>query len=152
MDEPTARINDEVLVDYIRDLADRMALRDWAILVSSDSQSRPDDGIDDERCATFRGTLGRRAGCIWVNPEWWIRATPEERRQTAVHELIHAHEHGARAVVIHALTVCPRRTAEVLQAIFDVQMEYAIDTLADVLAPHLPLPPDVTLVESSKEE
>lgn len=132
---------DDGLADYVRELADRMLLRDWTIFVSSDPESYPEDGVDDERCATFRGTLGRRAANIWINREWWLSATPEERRQTAVHELIHAHEHGAREVVIHALTVYPRRTSEVLQAIFDVQMEYAIDTIADIIAPFMPLPP-----------
>lgn len=133
----------DALADYVRDIADRMHLRDWAVLVSDDPDDAPEDGIDDERCATFRGTLGRRAAFIWINREWWEQATPEERRQTIVHELIHAHEHASREVVIHALTVYPRRTAEVLQGIYDVQAEYAIDTLADVIAPYLPLPPEI---------
>lgn len=135
----------DALADYIRDLADRMLLRDWVFFVSDDPEDCPDDGIDDERCATFRGTLGRRAGAVWINREWWASATPEERRQTAIHELIHAHEHASREIVIHAVTVYPRRTADVLQAIYDVQMEYAIDALADVIAPFMPLPPEPEL-------
>lgn len=136
-------VTTDALADYVRDIADRMHLRDWSILVSDDPADVPDDGIDDERCATFSGTLGRRAAFIWINREWWEQATPEERRQTIVHELIHAHEHAAREVVIHALTVYPRRTADVLQGIYDVQNEYTIDTLADVITPFMPLPPEV---------
>lgn len=132
----------DALADYVRDIADRMHLRDWDIRVSDHPDDVPDDGVDDERCATFSGTLGRRAAFIWINREYWEQATPEEKRQTIVHELIHAHEHASREVVIQVVTVYPRRTADVLQGIYDVQMEYAIDTLADVIAPFLPLPPE----------
>lgn len=133
----------EALADYVRSIADQMRLRDWTLFVSDDPADDPkDEGIDDSRCATFAGTLGRRHANIWVNAEYWRGATPEERRQTIVHELIHAHEHGAREVVINAVSGYARRHAEILLAIYDVEAEYAIDTLAGVIAEGMPLPPE----------
>jgi len=145
-------MNGDAIADYVRDLADRMQLCDWSLSISLDPDDEPDDGVDDARCGTFQGTLGRRHGAIWLNPEWWAGATPEERRQTCVHELIHAHEHGAREIVIHTVSLLPARTAEVLQAIYDVQAEYAIDALADVIARSMPLPPEEAPPDAASEE
>lgn len=137
-------MTDAALADYVRSLADRMLLRDWTIFVSSHPDEKPDDeGIDDPRCATFAGTYGRRSAKIWVNPEWAAEATPEELRQTLVHEVIHAHVHPTHEFVAMIATMHPKRTAEVLLGIFNVQQEYAIDALADVIAPFMPLPPEV---------
>lgn len=132
----------EALADYVREIADRLLLRDWTINVSDDPADELEEGIDDPRCGTFSGTLGRRAANVWINRGWWDEATPEERRQTVVHELVHAHEHGAREVVINAVSGYKRRHAEILLAIFDAQSEYAVDALADVIAPSMPLPPE----------
>lgn len=130
------------LAVYVRECADLMRLRDWDIDVTTDPEDEPEEGVDGDRCATFQGTFGRRHALIWVSPSYWVDAAPEQRRQTICHELIHAHHHGAREVMANALARYPSSTAAVLKAIFDVQAEYAIDSLANVLAPLLPLPPE----------
>ena len=141
----------DALADYVREVADRMYLRDWTLFTSDDPESEPEGGIDGEhgeRNACIECTFGRRAASVWLNPDYWRDGAPEDRRQTVVHELIHAHMHGAREVVANATVgKYPTSTAHTLMAIFDVQMEYAVDTLADIIAPLMPLPPDVSLSE-----
>lgn len=134
------------LADYVRTLADAMYLQDWTFFTSDDPESEPDGGIDGvrgERNACVACTFGRRAASIWFNPDYWRDGSAESRRQTVVHELIHVHFHGAREVVANALAgKYPVGTAQTLVALFDVQAEYAVDTLADIIAPMMPLPPE----------
>lgn len=137
------RVSDEALADYVRDLADRMRLADWVFFVSSDPEAMPGDGIDDVRCGTFAGTYGRKSARIWINAEWWKEVSPEERRETIVHEVLHAHFHSSHETVSQMVTTHPRRTADALLGIYDVQSEYAVDAIAHVLAPFLPLPPAI---------
>ena len=132
----------EALTAYVRDVADRMGLRDWRFAVSDAPGDEPENAVDGARCATFAGTFGRRYGYLWVNMEYWRAATPEERRQTIVHELLHAHQHGAREIVLQLTTVHPARTAAALRGVYDTQVEYAIDAVADALALAMPLPPE----------
>lgn len=94
--------------------------------------------------ASIECTFGRRAASIWVNSEYWQNASAEDRRQTLTHELLHMHFWQARETVIQASTVAMSGVAaRMTMAIFDLQQEYGIDAIADVLAPFLPLPPEV---------
>lgn len=132
----------QLIAEYVRDLANRMELRDYSLLVSIAEEDRPDD---EERnaCAIF--TIGRRYVFIWFDPNYVARATPQELRQTAVHELIHCHFQPAREVAINAVVAAfkkPGRTA--LLGTYENAQEYGVDAIAEALAPFMPLPPKVS--------
>lgn len=136
--------NDEKLADYVRQCADRMHLREWTIYVSSDPDDEPENGIDEatsERCGSFVGTFGRQSASVWFHREYLEHATRDEIRQTTAHELLHAIWHRTREVAIMLAGMAGENPSETLLGVYDVTSEYAIDEIADLIAPTLPLPP-----------
>jgi hypothetical protein len=128
---------------YVRSLADRLGLRDWEIRIDV---SQPSDGC----AAEINCYSGQKRAVISPGTVFWtadaLVTTPEEirswQRHTLVHELIHCHLASARETTSSTLEALTRpKAAEALFAAVDLQLEYATDALADVLAPSLPLPP-----------
>jgi hypothetical protein len=110
---------------YIRRLADAMGLRDWT--VGHDGREPYDDGRASAECV-----YGRKI--LWVRLSDDFHADkPERQRQTVVHELIHAHFSAMNRFLREELDDRPFATYRLLA-------EYGVDALADVIAPHLPLP------------
>lgn len=119
--------------DYLRDLADRLGLRDWTPFVYEDPAA--------EGCiAQVQSTYGRKRFKIRFQVGF-DRLDPEEQRQTCIHELIHVH-FAAYSLVEDE--VRQTQDKQWLHRYLDVQhlhMEYAVDALADAIAPFMPLPP-----------
>jgi hypothetical protein len=114
----------ESLERYLRTLADRMALKDWAATILDDQSA---DGTH----ADILCVEGRKVGRVRFARDWAERS-PEDLRHTCCHELLHCH-HGALMVEMG------RRLNKADFATFMMLLEYAIDGIADALAPHLPL-------------
>ena len=118
---------------YIRDMANRIGLRDWLIELSND---RPDD---DNCAADVDVVYGRKVAVIRMAPSW-SSEKPESLRATVAHELIHCHMNPMRNVldnVQHALGQPVYTTA--YNALTD-HIEYATDAIATEWAESLPLP------------
>jgi hypothetical protein len=118
---------------YIRDIADRMALKDWTILLS-------DEPADEESEATTFLTNGRKVAKVYLSSKWEGR-TPEEQRHTVVHEMVHPHLYPLTNMGEDDIEPLIGKAAHTLwQASFRRELEYAVDGLADAIAPLMPLP------------
>lgn len=118
---------------YVRRLADLMELRDWTMYVDTG------DVQDSTYAATVERVYGRKHARIRVCAEWSNR-TPEQQRQNICHELLHVLLGGVDdAVAVLDNAIKPRLYAT-WRPLFEHQMEYAVDAIADALAPRLPLP------------
>jgi hypothetical protein len=122
----------KALIAYIRETADAVGLRDWEIRLSSERAA-------DGKAASVQAAFGRKFARILIGKDF-SDESPEDQRDTIVHELIHLHLEPAADMVYGDLEKILGRPADaVFTNGFDRQLEYAIDALASALAPHLPL-------------
>jgi hypothetical protein len=119
------------LARYIRDLADRLGLKDWEYLLSEDPPH-------DAAWASIEPIEGQKLGVIRLCPDWDNR-DDDGRRLTIVHELLHSHQAMALDIVrIDLLKHLAQSTYDVFQVTHRRAMEYANDAVARVLAPLMP--------------
>ncbi len=124
-----------VLSGYIRDLADAMGLRDWSISLGR--------YISDTGEYRAQITLHRQKDEAEVElSEAWFGRTPEEQRQTVVHELLHIHTARLCRTLTRFTEQVGGELATYLAKEHDEEEEIVIERLARVLAPYLPLPPE----------
>jgi hypothetical protein len=114
---------------YFRELADRMALKDWAIEVEAESTGTDDDLATISRCK------GRKNARIRLS-EAFLRSGESDQRLNAVHELIHCHLSPVDFLVFELVG---GKEGD----LYRLQREYAVDAIADGWAPLLPLPSDI---------
>ena len=123
------------LAAYLRDLADRLLLRDWEIELLRDraehttyAQTCP---WDTERYAQVK-----------VNEEFFGYG-PERQRLYLVHELLHAHTARlARVVERLGEQFEDNTTVQYAKKAAGEEEEILVHQLARVLAPLMPLPPE----------
>ena len=118
---------------YIRDLQSRMLLGHWDLTLE-----RKLDADDMEACTEFAGP--RNFAWITLGNEWESKSRTLQRL-VLVHELIHLHMHP-----LHAYKRLTARDMEdtakwVLITGHRSHEEFAVDQLARIIAPHMPLPP-----------
>lgn len=109
---------------YVRDVADRLRLRDWRIDVSESSPNDP------TASAAIWVCTGRRWAIVHF-PDRYFGESREEQRHSVVHELLHC-------VTAQYVRAVEGKTAD--DRTLAMLMEYTIDHLADAVAPLLPLP------------
>jgi hypothetical protein len=110
---------------YVRDVADRLALKDWRVVVA-------DDVPTDRDClASVYCCEGRKIATIRFNDSF-LEDTRDRQRHIVVHELVHAH----LAAYVRAVE---KKTND--DDVLALLHEYATDSLADAIAPLVPLPP-----------
>lgn len=126
----------ESLRTYLRTLADLMTLRDWRIDLD-------DRAADDGNCAQVTVTYGQKHARIWVCWDFAARS-PEERRYTLVHELLHMHFDLADRIAAHGLKKGQREAVR-------LALEVGVDDVARALAPHLPLPPSIADTDTNHD-
>lgn len=118
---------------YLRWVANAMGLRDWTITVLHDP-------CDEDSLGVCNPTYGRKMADISFPADFRHSVTPEGQRQTVVHELLHcvfaAEQDHIR---IHLPRHLAQSTYDVFNDTYRQMHEYAIDGLADALAPHMPL-------------
>ena len=116
----------QAFAPYFRQLANLMGLWAWAIAI--------DDDPEEEANARAHLTRGRYRVLISLS-EGFLRSSPEDQRQTACHELIHAHMAAMHFVVTDAVSTDAEQA-------YVLAMEYAVDAMATEWAKTMPLPYD----------
>jgi hypothetical protein len=111
---------------YLARLKDLVGLKDWQVELA------PGPPDDDDALASVRCVHGRKIAIVHLSRAFFDQ-DPAERRHAFVHELIHCHHAHADSFLEDVMS------ARDFQA-WSMAMEYAIDGVASVLAPHLPLP------------
>jgi hypothetical protein len=119
---------------YIRTLGDALLLRDWELLLSRAVADARDQ-------ATILLHDGKNQGEVALGRDWMAR-TPEERRRTMTHELLHCHTARLCRVLTRLGEEDKSDLAIYVIKAFDNEEEIVIDTLARILAPLMPLPPE----------
>ena len=110
---------------YVRDIADRIGLKDWTITVPG---TPPRDHAD----ASMWMCYGRRVARVHL-PDSIRHEPPEEQRDIVVHELVHLHFAAMDGTVTDWLDEDKGKA-------YNRLFEYGIDAMAAALAPHMPLP------------
>lgn len=119
---------------YLRDLADRMGLRDWEINVA-------DGPLDDKTNAgEVHVVYGRRIANIAIDPKLAADGA-DEVRHVCTHELLHCHFKAFQWCLANVETHLGPPVYNLLFNSYKDAEELAIDAVATALARHLPLPP-----------
>lgn len=117
---------------YVREIADRIELRDWTIAIAHAP-------CDDHLEANINVTPGTRHATISFHPDTDERSAAE-LRETVVHELIHAHIDVCWKMVQTDLAeALGKPTYYVFCDAYRRNMELSVDGLAKALAKHMPL-------------
>jgi len=111
---------------YLRRLADLLALKDWRVEIDDDGPDAP------AAVASICWTYGRKLATVYLSAAF-LDHDPEEQRHTLAHELIHCQLGPAWDIAVEGLDSGQASA-------FCRMAEYAIDGLADAIAPLLPLP------------
>lgn len=119
---------------YIALLKRRMCLSDWTIEVVDE---QPDN---QEAIASVEPLDGRRVAYIRLGSDW-LKRSPEKKRYTIVHELVHLHHIPATDIIrLDMLKQLSQSTYDLMWGVFKRQLEYMVDGLSDAIAPLMPLP------------
>ena len=113
-------------VPYIREIADRLRLRDWTIDLSDEGTDR--DGVSALVCVADQRKFAR----LYLGDDF-LDMTPDEQRHCLAHELLHCHFGWAT-------NWARQRLADPEREPFERLHEIGIDGLADAIAPLMPLP------------
>lgn len=111
---------------YIRVVADQMNLRDWTIVLAGEPAG-------PGRAAEIECVWGRSYATLRLGADW-DKFSPASQRSAILHELLECHHFAVRFVAHEGMK---RGFGQV----FDHQIEQAIDSVADAIAPFFPLPP-----------
>lgn len=119
-------------VEYTRQIAVAMGLGGWVIEESSEPAS--------EGClAEIEATYGQRHAKLSLCKDW-EQLSPEEQRDTIVHELLHVHlAHLTQLAhdIVESLDEGASKAAKVALALTE---EYTVDAMANAWSPYMPLP------------
>ncbi len=118
--------------EYIRHLADLCGLRDWTITLAA----QPTDAGNNGQVAC---TYGRKQATIQLAHDWPDK-DPEEVRHTVTHELLHCHLDPVSRVLENVETNLGEAVYGVVRCAHRDAIEWAVDGIADAVAPLLPLP------------
>ncbi len=117
---------------YIRHLANLLGLRDWTITF----QAEP---VVEDKQGQVQCIYGRKQAMIKLA---WDAShqDPEKVRHTVVHELLHCHLDPISRVVENVETNLGEALYGVVRCSHRDAIEWAVDGIADAVAPLLPLP------------
>lgn len=113
---------------YVRDMADRMCLKDWRIEVLEDTPDDKGCNAEIETISGYKTARIRLALDFFENDD-------EHRRYILCHELVHLH----LSLVDDFLRPIMGGSQ---QTTYDLLRERAVDEMAHALAPHMPMPDD----------
>lgn len=128
-----------LLGEYLRDLADKLELRDWTVNVEIGKPDTPPRADGKQWGASSESTPGRKQVTVTFPPdvtEWDL----DELRQTAAHELVHAH----LAPLMEMIRIDLREhlgwpTYSLFCDGTTRWLEFAVEAWADTVSKHLPL-------------
>lgn len=121
---------------YIAVLQPLLRLQHWNIAVVDE---RPADNALADNC-----TFMRQYKAQVRFSDRHLTQSPEEQRNTAVHELLHIVVEGWYRSNLAALDALGATAQEWARERHEHETEMCIDTLAHIIAPHMPLPPIAT--------
>jgi hypothetical protein len=135
-----SRVNDAMhatYADYIRTVADTLLLRDWEIELK---REWADDG------AYAQAVVWHRENHLQVKIAEGFDGHPAtERREWLTHELLHAHFGRTDQAVEHLTdTLSDNDAIKLFKAQINDEEEICVQRLARILAPFMPLPPEIT--------
>lgn len=123
----------KALGSYMREVADRMELRDWHLDLSHDPPAQ------DDAYASCEPIYGQHRTVLRFAHGFRDR-DPEDQRHTVVHELVHLHLAALTSQVEHDASELLGSTAD---SVFwngaRRNLEYAVDGLAHAIARHIPI-------------
>lgn len=117
----------QAFVPYIREIADRLRLRDWTFGLSDEGTDR--EGVSALICVADQRKFAR----VYLGDDF-LDMTPEGQRHCTVHELLHAHFGWASNWARDQIAGGPAH--EMYVRLFEI----GVDGLADAIAPLMPLP------------
>jgi len=124
------------LAEYVREVANRIELRDWAFRLDRLPLGTKDDDRDAYAMVTV--VYGRKLARIAFCHEWNTIAA-DERRHVVVHELLHCHVNQVHILLSNQLpSMIGDHAWEPINQSIRFQTEHIVDALADALAPHMP--------------
>lgn len=126
---------------YVRDMADRIGLKDWAIVVGDEVADKGND-------AQIKCMYGHQRAMLWLD-ENFDAFTPERQQGTILHELLHCHLARMSHATRHVEPVLGPVAGPLFSAVIEDGEEQAAESLSVVLAPFLPLPPVVDEQEAA---
>jgi len=124
----------DLWIAYFVNLRNVLKLSEWRIILEDKLPDNPDCG------AAVQTLYGRRVASVRLC-YGWDDLGPERQRLYATHELLHLYFTPIQSVMDRAKE-CFGDQAELAASYHMEQMEYAIDGLAEAIAPLLPLPED----------
>ena len=120
---------------YVRDLGDALLLRDWELDLSRENAG-------NENWASIKVSDVENQATLRFGLEWGQHA-PEEQREFLVHELMHVHaDRPARVMAQLAEQWSENSACQFAREAHRKETEILVNTLARLLAPTLPLPPE----------
>ena len=124
---------------YLRDLADRLLLRDWEIALS---REWPQDPLAYAAVVVCRED---NQAVIYLQ-DGFLGHPAEDRRKWLTHELMHVHLDRPQRVMERLGEQFPDNTATVFaKQMHHDEIEISVCRLVRILAPTLPLPPEVAV-------
>ncbi len=130
------------LEPYVRDMADRMGLRDWKITILDEPS---DDDAAGGQCDLV---YGRKVADLKIR----VPSAPEELRHVVVHELLHCH---AALLDWNANSIEKALSPQAFDLWhygFEDAQEIMIDGIATAWAETLPLPVHEIVISSKRAE
>jgi hypothetical protein len=122
-----------VVETYIRVLQKKLRLQDWTVTIDWDTVVPDDDAYAQNTAET------RSKHCCISFSNKFLELDPELQRQTLVHEMLHAHFFPLADLVDITVSELVKRSAHnIFSVAMDHQVEYAVDALADAIAPLMP--------------
>lgn len=123
------------LTPWFVEMSTALHLGHWMIRVPL--ETRPDN---DDEAASVERIYGQNVAKIFLSDRFLL-SSPEDQRETYTHELLHCHFRA----IIEARDSLDELLGKPANTLFVQQMktaeEWAVDAIARVLAPFLPLPP-----------
>jgi hypothetical protein len=119
-------------VEYTRQIAVSMGLGGWVI---EESETPAEEGA----LATIEPTYGQRHAKLSLCKEWET-LTPEEQRDTIVHELLHVHLAHFSQLAHDIVESLDEGAAKAARASLALAEEYAVDAMSTAWSPFMPLP------------
>jgi len=128
--------HERAMLGYIVECGALLGLRDWEIVAKKVAPgTMPEDMIAHAEIA-----YGRKVLTVSLAQIFWTES-PEDQRVDVAHELVHAHLDEPGAVVRDIETQLGTLQYEMLNETYKRANENAVDAIAVLLAPLLPMPP-----------
>lgn len=114
-------------------MADLMCLRDWTTILDSEPCENPG------HLAECSVVIGRRVAGMRFQTNF-PEESEDDQRNAVVHELCHIYVDQTKVALLMSEAILSRGEYGLLYDAHQTAIEFAVDGLAGVIAPYLPLP------------